>query len=145
MKHILFYLTLLVSVSVFAQTSSYYSSKDGAIKGYDPVAYFKDSKPVKGDKAFTTQWMGVSWFFATKENQQLFEADPEKYAPQYGGYCAYGVAKGGLYKIEPEAWKIVEGKLYLNYSLKVQRDWTEDIPGYIEKADDKWPELARKN
>ena len=89
--------------------------------------------------------MGVSWFFATKENQQLFEADPEKYAPQYGGYCAYGVAKGGLYKIEPEAWKIVEGKLYLNYSLKVQRDWTEDIPGYIEKADDKWPELARKN
>ena len=143
MKTILFYLSFFFALGVFGQSDTYFSTKDGAIKGYDPVAYFSESKPVKGDKAIATEWMGVTWYFATEENQKLFETNPERYAPQYGGYCAYGVAKGGLYKIEPEAWKIVDDKLYLNYSLKIQRDWAEDIPGYIDQADDNWPGLAK--
>ncbi len=132
---------LLIGYVSNAQEDAIYTTKNGAIQGYDPVAYFKDGSPVKGNKEISTTWMGAKWFFSSNENLNLFESDPEKYAPQYGGYCAYGVAKGGLYKTEPEAWKIVDGKLYLNYSLKIQKDWEEDISGFIVSADKKWPEL----
>ena len=144
MKTIFFFFFLGIMASVAGQESSIYGTKDGAIKGYDPVAYFTEGKPVKGNPDLTLDWMGATWSFASPENKNLFEEDPGKYAPQYGGYCAYGVSKGGLYKIDPEAWTIVQGKLYLNYSLKIQSDWSVDIPGFIEKADAKWPELSKK-
>lgn len=143
MKHF-----LLLSFTVFVLTASaqekpIFATKAGAIKGYDPVAYFKEGKPVKGDGEQKLEWKGATWYFSSEENKNLFEANPEDYAPQYGGYCAYGVAKGGLYKIEPEAWKIVDGKLYLNYSFKFQKEWEEDIPGYITEANKNWPELIK--
>ena len=142
MKYItVFILSTVVSLNALSQTI--YTNKDGAIQGYDPVAYFEQGKPVKGKQSFKFKWMGADWFFASIKNQELFESSPEKYAPQYRGYCAYGVAKGGLFKIDPEAWKIVEGKLYLNYSPKIQRDWLVDIPGFIDKANDNWPELKK--
>lgn len=114
------------------------------IKGYDPVAYFTEKMPVKGDKDFEYEWSGARWRFANAKNLEMFKDDPEKYAPRYGGYCAYGVANNYLVKIEPEAWTIYEGRLYLNYNLNVREQWKEDIPGNIEKADANWPNLREE-
>ena len=115
-----------------------------AIKGYDPVAYFTDQKPVKGEKAFKFEWMDAEWRFASQENLDKFKADPEKYAPQYGGYCAWAVSQGSTAGIDPDAWKIVEGKLYLNYNKKIQKKWETDIPGHIKLADENWPKIIDK-
>jgi hypothetical protein len=112
-----------------------------AIKGYDPVAYFTESKPVEGDGDFEFKWMDATWRFASEANRKLFAAEPEKYAPQFGGFCSWAVSQGYTAGIDPEAWKIVEGKLYLNYSLKVQKTWEEDVPGNITRADANWPKL----
>jgi YHS domain-containing protein len=114
-----------------------------AIRGYDAVVYYQQSAPVKGSSQFKYQWRGATWLFASAENRDLFQADPERYAPQYGGYCAYAVSKGRTASIDPEAWKIVDGKLYLNYSKGVQKKWEEDVPGNIVKADKNWPDLHR--
>ena len=114
---------------------------DVAIRGYDTVAYFTEGAPVEGSEDFATEWNGAEWRFASREHLDLFEADPERYAPQYGGYCAYGVAKDGLVKIEPENWTIVDDKLYLNYDDEVQALWEADIPGFVATADDKFDAL----
>ena len=112
-----------------------------AIKGYDPVAYFTEGRPVKGSGEFEYEWMGADWRFASAENRNAFAADPEKYAPQYGGYCAYAVSQGTTADIDPEAWKIVDGRLYLNLSRDVQTIWERDVPGYIQRADANWPKI----
>ena len=112
-----------------------------AIHGYDPVAYFKEGRPVEGSAEHEHDWMGATWRFATAENLAAFRADPEAYAPQYGGYCAYGVAQGYTVDIDPEAWRVENGKLYLNYDKDIQAQWLQDIPGFIAKADANWPEL----
>jgi len=120
--------------------------KDGkgvAVKGYDVVAYFTQSKPVKGTQQFTHQWNGATWQFASAADRDLFAADPAKYAPQYGGYCAYGVSQNHAVPIDPEAWRIIEGKLYLNYSKSVQKTWLEDPPKRIEEANRNWPGLHK--
>lgn len=114
-----------------------------AIRGTDPVAYFTEGKAVKGDSQFESEWQGATWRFASAENQQLFEQDPEAYAPQYGGYCAKAMAEGNVVSIDPEAWKIVDGKLYLNYSPEVQQQWVQDIPGNIALADANWPDVLK--
>jgi YHS domain-containing protein len=112
-----------------------------AISGYDPVAYFTDGKPVEGSSDFTTTWQGATWRFASAAHRDRFVADPDGFAPQYGGYCAWAVANGKTAGIDPEAWKIVAGKLYLNYSKDVQARWEKDVPGNIAKADANWPKL----
>ncbi len=112
-----------------------------AVKGYDPVAYFTEGKPVKGNGKYEYEWMGAKWRFSSAENRDLFTKNPEKYAPQYGGYCAYAVSQGVTADIDPTAWKIVDGKLYLNLSHSVARIWKKDIPGYIALADKNWPKL----
>lgn len=109
--------------------------------GHDVVAYFTDGKPVKGKAEYSTEWKGATWQFSSADNLAKFQANPEAYAPQYGGYCAYGVAKGSLVKGEPDQWKIVDGKLYLNYSAGVQKTWSKDIPGYISTANKNWPNI----
>lgn len=120
-------------------------TSDGvAIKGYDPVAYFTDSKPVKGSKDFEYVWMGAKWRFSTAGHKDLFIKDPDKYAPKYGGYCAYAVSQGTTADIDPDAWNIVDGRLYLNLSKKIQDKWSKDIPGYIKKADENWPKILKK-
>ena len=118
--------------------------KGVVIKGYDPVAYFTEKMPVKGSKMYEIQWEGARWRFASSANLEMFREDPDRYAPRYGGYCAYGVAVGGLYNIKPEAWSIVSGTLYLNKNLQIRETWRKDIPGYIEKADANWPGLKGK-
>ncbi|MBP5856133.1 YHS domain-containing protein [Marivibrio halodurans] len=114
-----------------------------AIEGTDPVAYFTESRPVEGSSDFSVEWNGAEWHFASAENRALFEADPEKYAPAYGGYCAWAVSQGKTAGIDPEAWKIVDDRLYLNYNESVQSTWEEDIPGNIRKADENWPVIEK--
>lgn len=115
-----------------------------AIEGTDPVAYFKQGKPVKGSAQFTAAHDGAIWHFANAENRDTFAADPEAFAPQYGGYCAWAVSQGYTAKIDPAAWKIEKGKLYLNYSRSVQKRWARDIPGNIAKGDANWPGIRSK-
>jgi YHS domain-containing protein len=117
---------------------------DLAVGGYDAVAYFKDGKPLQGSKSFEHKHNGATWRFATAENLAAFKADPAKYAPQYGGYCAWAAAQGYTAKGDPKAWKIVSGKLYLNYDLNIQKKWETDIPGFIAKGDTNWPAVLKK-
>jgi YHS domain-containing protein len=114
-----------------------------AVGGYDAVAYHTQAMPVQGSTEFTYQWKGAEWRFASRENLEAFRADPEAYAPQFGGYCAYGVARGYIVKGEPEVWKVVDGKLYLNYDERVQRSWETDIFGYIAEAGARWPDVLQ--
>ncbi len=114
-----------------------------ALEGYDAVAYFKQGKAVQGDKAFSTTWNGAEFRFATKADLDAFVGQPTAYAPQYGGYCAWAAAQGKTAKGDPEYWKIVDGKLYLNYNRDIQRKWEADIPGFITKADKNWPQLLK--
>jgi YHS domain-containing protein len=116
-----------------------------AIEGADPVAYFEEGKPVAGSSDFEHEWMGATWRFASAENRDRFAADPEQYAPQYGGYCAWAVSQGYTASTVREAWHIEDGKLYLNYSKGVQGRWQEDIPGHISQADANWPGLKGGN
>ena len=111
------------------------------LHGYDKVAYFTEGKPVKGTGRYGYEWMGAKWLFSSTENRDRFVKSPVKSAPQYGGYCAYAVSQGVVADIDPEAWKIVNGKLYLNLSLSVAELWAKDISGHIVKADMNWPTL----
>ncbi|UCH75925.1 MAG: YHS domain-containing protein [Rhodospirillales bacterium] len=112
-----------------------------AVSGYDPVAYFETGGPVEGQSAFEYQWNGAKWRFSSARNLAAFKADPETYAPQYGGYCAWAVSQGYTAKSDPTAWRIVDGKLYMNYSKDIQKRWEQDIPGNIAKADANWPRV----
>lgn len=135
---------LLLPAPALAQKAEVYAERSVAIRGYDPVGYFAAGRPVKGAAQFTHQWRDATWHFANAENRDKFAAAPEKFAPQYGGYCAYGVAQGYAVAIDPAAWSIVDGKLYLNYSLSVRETWNKDIPGYIRKAEANWPAVLKR-
>lgn len=112
-----------------------------AVSGYDTVAYFTQSEAVKGDAQFSTEWQGAEWRFSTAENLAAFTEEPEKYAPQYGGYCAYAAASDKAVSADPKQWAIHNDKLYLNYNKRVREDWLQDKEAYIEKADRNWPGL----
>jgi len=133
---------LVVAASVQA-APAYYSPSGVAIKGYDTVAYFADGKAVAGSDAFVTEWKGVKWKFASQDHLDKFKANPEKYAPQYGGYCAYGTSQGHLAPTEPTAWTVTDGKLYLNYNDRVLKKWSDDIKGYNALADSKFEALLK--
>jgi YHS domain-containing protein len=114
-----------------------------AIEGYDSVAYFTDAKATKGSEDFAYDWLGVTWLFANAEHRDLFAEKPVQYAPQYGGHCAMGTAFGeSTANIDPEAWAIVDGKLYLQYSKGAREAWEQDRAKRIAEADQKWPEVA---
>ena len=115
-----------------------------ALDGYDVVAYFRAGKPTKGSPAHSVAWNGATWHFSTPENKAAFEADPQSFAPQYGGYCAWAVSQDYTAKGDPLAWRIVEGKLYVNYNDSVQKTWEKDIPGRIAKGDRNWPKVLSK-
>ena len=115
-----------------------------AIGGYDAVAYFTDNSAVRGAKKFTHEWSGKTWRFRSAENRDTFAAMPDKYAPAFGGYCAYGVAQGYTVKIDPRAFTIDDGKLYLNYSKGIKKRFDSDRPGYITKANANWPSLGQE-
>jgi YHS domain-containing protein len=112
-----------------------------ALQGYDPVAYFESGALAKGDKDITAGYKGATFLFSSAEHRDAFIADPEAYAPQYGGYCAWAMAEGNYAKGDARYWKIVDGKLYLNYNADIQGKWNADIPGFISSADTKWSAL----
>ncbi len=121
------------------QSSEIYAPQNKAINGYDPVAFFTESKPVKGSDAFSYEWKGADWQFSSQQNLDAFKAAPEKYAPQYGGYCAYGTAEGHKAPTKPETWTVENGKLYFNYNSDVKKSWDKDRAALIKKADAAWP------
>ena len=116
-----------------------------AIEGHDPVAYFKQNAPVKGSKSHQLDWKGATWRFSSAENKALFEASPEKYAPQYGGYCAWAASQNSVAGVDPEQFSIVDGKLYLNYNAQVKKMWLVDTAKYIADGDRNWPGLLAGN
>lgn len=133
----------LISFNALAAKSIYtgwFSNK--AVSGYDAVAYFTQSKPVRGSARFKYEFKGVEWYFSSEEHLELFKKTPEKYMPQYGGFCAWAVAeKKSRAAADPNFWKIVNDKLYLNYDRNIQEKWLKDIPGFIKAADKNWPEM----
>jgi YHS domain-containing protein len=143
MKHFLIIaaLAFVTAIQVHAQQSEIFAPGGKAIKGYDPVAFFKESKPVKGSDKFQYKWKDATWFFSTSENLEAFKADPEKYAPQYGGYCAYGTSQGHKAPTQTDTWTVLNDKLYFNYNDKVKELWTKDQANLIKVADEKWPEV----
>lgn len=118
---------------------------DIAIEGYDTVAYFTQGKPVEGDRKFQFLWRNANWRFANKENLELFKQNPEMYAAQYGGYCAWAMADGKTAGIDPDSWHIEEGKLYLNYNKKVQKNWLSTMEADIVTADNNYPKITDVN
>jgi YHS domain-containing protein len=138
------YLFLFMLLSTGSGVTAAEQKPDLAIKGYDAVAYFKAGKAVKGSGSFTFRWHDMTWHFSSKENRDLFEASPEKYAPQYDGWCAWAMTEARLAVTDPEVWKIVDGKLYLNCSKAAYEKWSRDIPGNIKKADAIWKEKFGK-
>ncbi|MBA4284793.1 MAG: hypothetical protein C0434_04605 [Xanthomonadaceae bacterium] len=135
------------AINTFGEGGGFFSDPkrtDTAIRGYDPVAYFVDGRPVKGSAQHVLVWQGAKWQFASQAHLEAFKADPGKYAPQYGGYCAYGVAEGHVVKIEPDQWAVIDGKLYLNYDESVSKKWKQDPAGYIRKADAAFDALIKR-
>ena len=139
---LIFAVLLLAGCTTF---ETHYYSKDGvAIQGYDTVAYFTVGRPIPGNEAYSYHWQGSTWLFSSKEHRDLFRTDPQSYAPQYGGYCAWATARDRLVKIDPEVWAIVNGKLYLNNNMKVQLKWEANREVVIAEADRNWPALRDK-
>ncbi|MEL7180902.1 MAG: YHS domain-containing (seleno)protein [Pseudomonadota bacterium] len=126
---------------VLAATPEVYSEDGIAVDGSDVVAYFTQGAPVAGDATITHDYLGVTWRFSSTQHRDLFAADPAAYAPQYGGYCAFAVSRNYTAATVPEAWRIVDGKLYLNFSRRIQRSWERDIPGNIAAGDANWPSV----
>jgi len=137
MRYLLIASLLLLTSTAFAEPAVF-SDNSGAIRGYDPVAYFNQAKPVKGSADITIEHNGATWHFANTANHDLFAADPEKYTPQYGGYCAYGLSKGHLVPTDPQAWSVVDGKLYLNYSQPVRTTWQQGLNDNLQQSDINW-------
>lgn len=139
-------LAMFAPVSAQADKAPVYTSlvSNVAVSGYDPVAYFTQGRPVKGNARFSTTWNGATWRFASAENLAAFRADPARYAPQYGGYCAWAVSQCYTASADPTVWKIVGDKLYLNYSRSIWQRWKQDIPGNIAKANANWPAVLSK-
>lgn len=116
-----------------------------AIDGYDPVAFFTEGKPVHGSPSITATHRGATYLFANEANRKRFSADPDRYVPQYGGYCAYGVSVGALFPVDVSTWQVRNGKLYLNLNPEILSAFNADFEGAIAKAEKNWPALRATN
>ena len=151
MKRLLGYVATIAVVVLFATTAvagelvNVAGASGIALNGYDPVAFFTDGKPVNGDPGVTSTHKGATYFFASKAHKAAFEADPEKYAPQYGGYCAYGAALGALFPVDISTWQVRNGKLYLNLNPAIAKEFNKNPEGNIAKAEKNWPGLVKKH
>ena len=145
LKQIIQLVALILVGSVTTSFASDVAISTPGLGGYDPVAYFTDGKAIRGSGFHVTAHDGVTYAFVSNEHKTLFEKSPERYLPAYGGYCAYGVALGKKFVSDPEVWKIVGGKLYLNLDKDIQQKWEKDIPGFFVKAEKNWPEIRERN
>lgn len=147
LKTMLVLLAVAVCQSAFAADPDIYShTKHGAIRGADVVAYWSlepGAKAVRGDRNISHEYMGATWYFSTTENRDLFAANPEKYLPEYGGYCAFAVSHGFTKSIDPDFWHIVDGRLYLNFNFFADRKWRRDRDAAIIRADNNWPNVLK--
>lgn len=134
----------LTSVLLHGQKAEIFSPGGVAIKGYDPVAFFRQAKPVMGTEVFSYRWKDATWLFSNEENRADFEANPEKYAPQFGGYCAYGTAEGHKAPTEANTWTVVNDKLYFNYNANVKKMWMKKQVDFINKANVNWPKIKNE-
>lgn len=132
---------LVLPQAAFAASPSVYNEGGIAIDGTDPTGYFTQGKPVAGEPSITLDWSGVTWRFASADSRALFERDPTRFSPQFGGYCAWAVSQGYTASTIPEAWKIVDDRLYLNFNRRIQRRWERDIPGNIARGNANWPDV----
>lgn len=136
----------LFTTSVFAGSLVNVAGASGiALDGYDPVSFFTEKKPMHGDPAISSTYNGAKYFFASKKHKTKFDSDPQRYAPQFGGYCAFGVAEGALFPVDINTGQIWKGKLYLNLNPAVLKLFNKDIEGYVATAEKNWPDLVRKN
>lgn len=140
---------ILTSVVVFLLSHCYgqneiFIKSNVAIQGYDPVAYFKKAIPIRGVADYSFKWKDALWYFSNAANLTEFQRNPEAYAPQYGGYCAYGMAGGHKVATSPDAWTVLDGKLYLNYNKSVQSLWSQDKAGNIDRANRHWSAIKNK-
>ncbi|MEM7304725.1 MAG: YHS domain-containing (seleno)protein [Pseudomonadota bacterium] len=133
--------TIFVSHTSFADVDTDTDSNDVILAGHDAVAYQTENQAVIGSPEYTTVYNGAIYRFASSKNRDLFNKDPEKYAPAYGGYCAYGMTFGKKFEVDGKAFQVVDGKLYVNKNLSVYNTWKKDIPGNIEKANTQWPKV----
>ncbi len=134
---------LMMSVMLLSGLAGSASARDDvAIDGYDTVAYFTEGKAVWGEQSISYDWDGATWYFLSEEHRKLFISNPNKFAPQYDGWCAWAMTENRKAKTNPEVWKIVGGKLYLNCSKAAYQKWAQDIPGNIKKADANWKEMS---
>ena len=143
-KRILFFVIISTGFSAQSQKPEVFSTEDGAIAGYDPVAFFTESKPVQGKKELAFSWNGADWHFSSQENLDAFRANPEQYAPQYGGWCAYGTAAGHKSPTVPETWAVIDNKLYFNYNTAVQKLFNKNQKGLIGQANKNWPTVKKE-
>lgn len=145
-KRIIVSLALLIVSQVSMAVDPVFTARfsDLAIRGYDTVAYFVENKAVKGSKEFEAEHNGAIWRFSSAENKALFEGDPEKYAPQFGGYCAYAVSQGYTASIQPDQFTVLDGKLYLNYNKSINKKWLGNRDQFIVDANKNWPTILAK-
>ena len=132
---------LLAAGSAWGEEGPVYAPDGVAIHGYDPVAYFTEEAAVPGDPANAYEWSGATWHFASRENLELFAQEPEKYAPQYGGYCAWAVSRGSTARIDPEQFVVEDGRLFLNFSRRINRRFVRDLQENIRSADQNWTQV----
>jgi YHS domain-containing protein len=146
MKKVLLLLALFASIPAFAQTKTLLNlDKNGiAIQGYDPVAFFKQNRPVKGNPQFESKYNGARYLFVSAEDKSTFDANPAKYEPQFGGFCAYGVSQGHTAPVKIEAFQIVNDRLIMQYDLSVKKEFNKDQQGNLQKADKNWPAIVTK-
>lgn len=151
MKHIKQLIALIIATAALAMSAhaadlvNVSGASNIAVGGYDTVAFFTDKKPVNGDPGISSTYQGATYIFASKEHKELFEAAPEKYAPQCGGYCAFGVSVGALFPVDISTWQVRGGKLYLNLNKAILKKFNADFDGNVAKADKNWPALMSKH
>lgn len=145
-KTLLLLICLLAGSTTFAQTKTLQNlDKQGvAIQGYDPVAFFTEGKPVKGQPQFESKYNGARYLFASAEDKATFDGNPAKYEPQFGGYCAFAVSEGHTAPVKIEAFMIVNGRLLMQYDLDVKKMFEKDPQGRLKKADQNWPGIVEK-
>lgn len=139
---------LLALVALFSVSATTYAADGNSVpaaQGYDVVSYQTAKRPIRGTGHFTAEHNGATYIFANKQNLETFKADPQRYAPAYGGYCAYGVSVGKKFIGDPEVWRVVENRLYLNLDANIQDEWFKDVPGRIKTADKKWQQIKDKS
>ena len=140
-------LVVFIAIATLSSVASASEDKHSnpAVQGYDVVSYQTEKRPVRGNGHFTASHDGALYLFSSQENLDLFKASPAKYVPAYNGFCAYGVAVGKKFTGDPEVWRVVNGRLFLNLDAEIQDLWFKDTAGQISKADKKWPTIQNKN